>query len=121
MKKIKKWLLLYDIAWLPPVLILIIGITTYTIVNVFGNESGVYAPGLISAPIIAAYNLILGVGVVNLVINLYHRGWFRKYYTDNKDIKDIYQYTPTWLKLLFIPIYSLLLLLLYCFILAQYV
>lgn len=123
MKKLIKWLQMWEGIWLVPLLFAgVIGISNI-LLAVWGPSAGLFPPGLINGAIIAGFYMFVGTSLVNLMLNLYHRGWFRYYYGQvhdhkqhsKKDINSI----PAWLRILFLPLLGLVYFIIYCWLVSQ--
>jgi len=119
MKKIKRWLQLWDGSWSVPLIILLILLASYTFVKVWGPDVGIFPPGLMSAVFISALQFFAGWTVVNYIIYFYHRKWFNHYYKNNDLIKEDFNKLPSWARLLFVPFMQLVLFLLFIWSVAQ--
>ena len=122
-KKVTRWLQEWEGTWLLPLTFIIVLWISATLYNIWGPSVGIFPPGLLNGVMIASFAFFTGFSVVNLMINLYHRGWYRYYYKQ-KDVtspdylrkrtaRDDFQKLPSWLRVLFIPVLQLILLCLF--------
>lgn len=118
-KKIKRWLQLWDGVWTIPLTFILTLVVSSFLIDTWGPEVGIFPPGLMNAAFIAAFMIFTGYTLSNILINLYHRGWFRYYY--GPDVKRDFHLLPIWLKILFVPLLQLVLLLLFYFLVAHLV
>ena len=125
-KKTLRWLQEWDGIWSIPFLFKLVLLSSAALLSHWGPTAGIFPPGLINAALIAAFYMFVGVTLVNLIMNLYHRGLYRYYYnkhsrttTDKTEIKVDFKCLPTWLRVLIFPIYSLVYFFAYCWLVAQ--
>jgi hypothetical protein len=115
-----RWLQLWDAIWTLPLMIAAIVWISRWLVEQYGPAVGVFPPGLLNAGLLAAFYLLTGTTVVNIIIFFGHRGWFKIYYS--RKLKDTRKYLlthlPPWLQLLFVPLYGAFLLVLFCCLVA---
>jgi hypothetical protein len=125
MKKLIRWLQLWDGVWSIPLLFICVIWVSSLLVQLWGADVGVFPPGLLNASIIASFYLMVGVSLINLVMNLYHRGWWKYYYgkrdPEGRHAKNDFYGLPVWLRIMFIPLLSFLYLLVYCWLIVQLV
>ena len=113
---------------LPLMFVLFLTVSSFMI-YLWGPEVGIFKPGLINKVFLGTFVFSAGLFVVNLTINLYHRGWFRYYYSKRSKltmeiaphVKNDFDKLPSWLKVIFIPILQLLLLALYFYVVVNIV
>ncbi len=115
-KKVTRWLQEWEGTWLLPLTFIIVLWVSATLYTIWGPSVGIFPPGLLNGVIIASFAFFTGFSVVNLMINLYHRGWYRYYYKNNLNrlsAKNDFFDLPIWLRVLFIPVLQLILLCLF--------
>lgn len=126
MKKILRWLQLWEGIWMIPSLFALFLGMSALLLYIWGPDVGIFRPGLINKVFLGTFVYFMGMTVVNLTLNLYHRGWFRYYYSKRSrltteiapHVKNDFEKLPPWLKVIFLPILQLLLLALYFYVVA---
>lgn len=123
MKRIIKWLQLWESVWVLPVVFYLVLYVSSLLVRAWGNDVGVFPPGLVNAGLIAALILLIGTGLANFILYFYHRGIWRYYYNKNDhspiNVKFDFQFLPIWLRFLYLPFLILSYLFLYCMLVVQ--
>lgn len=121
-KKLVKWLQEWEGIWMIPLLFILFLNVTGGMLVLWGDEAGYFPPGLINKVFLGSFTFFVGLTVVNLTINLYHRGLYHYFYKkDKKDLTDITQPSvkadfkslPSWLRFLIVPLLQLLLLVIF--------
>jgi hypothetical protein len=128
-KKLFRWLQLWEGVWLVPILFILFLLMSSFLVYLWGPEVGIFRPGLINKVFLGTFVYFLGLSVVNITINLYHRGWFRYYYSKRSKltqeiaphVKNDFEKIPAWVRVIFIPVLQLLLLALYFYVVVDVV
>lgn len=120
-KKTKHFMQLWEGVWVIPTLSILVFLVAFGITNFYGPEAGEFPPGLITAVLIGALVVFSGATVSNLLLNLYHRGWFRYYYNTRKNssVKEDFRTFPKWARLIFVPLLQVLYLLAYLYVVCQ--
>jgi hypothetical protein len=129
LKSLIRWLQLWEGVWLVPVLFILFLLMSALLVYLWGPEVGIFRPGLVNKVFLGTFVYFLGLSVVNITINLYHRGWFRYYYSKRSKltreitphVKNDFNEIPRWVRVIFIPSLQLLLLALYFYIVVNVV
>jgi hypothetical protein len=117
----KYFMQLWEGVWVIPVLSILVFLVAYNITSIYGPDAGEFPPGLVTAVVIGALIVFSGATVSNLLLNLYHRGWFRYYYNTRKNssLKNDFQRFPKWARIIFVPLLQVFYLLAYVYVVCQ--
>lgn len=121
LRKTSRFMQMWEGVWVIPMLGILTFIAAYAVIIAFGPDAGQFPPGLTVSILIGALIVFSGATVSNLIVNLYHRGWFRYYYDtkENSRIKRDFRRFPKWARIIFVPVLQVIFLLAYVYVVCQ--